>query len=108
MPLYSGLFLSRDDVATLGRQQRLPRGFGGRVQMLVNVMRAAVQYDGLPTLLTALQAINRETTQAYAAYCDVAPALTPFIAPWKARTAITARILTQIAAHAERFVADGV
>ena len=100
-PRDSGLFLSRDDVGTLGRQQRLPRGFGGRVQMLVNVMRSAAQYDGLPTLLAALQAINHEASRTYATYYDTLPALIPFIEPWQARAATTADVLTQITSHAK-------
>jgi TorA maturation chaperone TorD len=53
-PAWSGLFLSRSDLARLGRGERLPRGFGSRVQTLTNLLRAAVEFDRRDALLHAL------------------------------------------------------
>lgn len=53
-PTRSGFFLSRSDIAQLGRAERLPRGFGSRVQTLTNLLRAAVEFDRMEALLDAL------------------------------------------------------
>ena len=55
-PAWSGLFLSRSDLARMGRGERLPRGFGSRVQTLTNLLRAAAEFDRVPPLLDALDA----------------------------------------------------
>lgn len=56
IPAWSGLFLSRSDITRLGRSERLPRGFGSRVQTLTNLLRAAVEFDRMDALLHALDA----------------------------------------------------
>lgn len=53
-PTRSGFFLSRSDIAQLGRAERLPRGFGSRVQTLTNLLRAAAEFDRMEALLDAL------------------------------------------------------
>jgi TorA maturation chaperone TorD len=53
-PVWSGLVLSRDDIARLGRSAQLPRGFGDRTQMLTTLLRSAAEYDGLGAVLTRL------------------------------------------------------
>lgn len=53
-PAWSGLFLGRSDLARLGRGERLPRGFGSRVQTLTNLLRAAVEFDRRDALLHAM------------------------------------------------------
>lgn len=54
-PVYSGIYLSRDDITRLGTQFRLPRGFGKRQQMLTNLLRTAVDYDAMDDLMGAFQ-----------------------------------------------------
>ena len=53
-PPRSGFFLSRRDISELGRAERLPRGFGSRVQTLANLLRAAAEFDRMEALLDAL------------------------------------------------------
>jgi len=53
-PTWSGFFLSRSDITRLGRGERLPHGFGSRVQTLTNLLRAAVEFDRMDALLGAL------------------------------------------------------
>lgn len=95
-PLHSGLFLSRDDVARLGRAHQLPRGFGGRAQLLTNLLRTAVQYDAFPTLVSALQALLAAEETAYEAMLHDHPPLAPFVTPWLARCRDTHRLLAQL------------
>ena len=95
-PLYSGVYLSRDDIGRLARQQRLPRGFAGREQMLVNVLRSAVQYDTLPALVVALQSFSDGWQKAYADVANTYPELRPWATAWQARANKTVRLLTQI------------
>lgn len=54
-PVYSGIYLSRDDIARLGMRFRLPRGFGKRHQMLTNLIQTAIDYDTVDDLMHALQ-----------------------------------------------------
>jgi TorA maturation chaperone TorD len=95
-PLYSGFYLSRDDVGRMGRQQRLPRGFAGRSQMLLNLMRAAVQYDALPALLAELQSLTDGWQKAYAVLAGTYPELRPWATTWQARANNTVHILSGI------------
>lgn len=54
-PAWSGFYLTRADISRLGRAEHLPRGFGARVQMLTNLLRAAAAFDRLDPLLMQLQ-----------------------------------------------------
>lgn len=54
VPARCGLYLSRDDITRLGRADDLPRGFGGRMQMLVNLLRSAAEFDRMEALLDRL------------------------------------------------------
>ncbi|MEZ4590217.1 MAG: molecular chaperone TorD family protein [Chloroflexota bacterium] len=73
LPALSGLSLSRDNIGQLGRQFNLPRGFGSRETMLLNLLRTAVQYDALPALLTALQETCRRWQSSYQQLIDQHP-----------------------------------
>ncbi len=99
-PPHSGLYLSRDTIGELARACELPRGFGGRQQMLSNLLYTAVQYDSLPTVLTGLQAIFDTWHDSYATIKGEYPHLTPFLAPWQKQLAKTAVLLQQIQAAA--------
>lgn len=81
-PAYSGLYLSRYIINQLGRQQRLPRGFGSREQMLTNLLRTAAQYDVVPLLVHALQSEILTWQRAYHSVDSTYPLLSPFIQPW--------------------------
>ena len=96
MPALSGLYLSRDTISQLGRQYELPRGFGSRETMLLNLLRTAVQYDTLPQLLTALQEIARNWQSNYQTLIDNHPHGALFLQPWQARAAATDQMLLDL------------
>ena len=100
-PAYSGIYLSRDDIGRLAQDQKLPRGFGARQDMLLNLMRSAVSYEALESLLSSLQALAGEWA---AAYRDMAarPEALPFVSQWASRAAGSAKLLDEIALRAEQ------
>ena len=95
-PPYSGIYVSRHDIALLGRQNRLPRGFGGRKQLFNNLLRVASQYDEVPTLLLAIQQLAERWLTDYTTLQQTRPELTPFIALWHERTTSTIDLIQQI------------
>lgn len=98
LPALSGLSLSRDNIGQLGRQFNLPRGFGSRETMLLNLLRTAVQYDALPPLLTALQDTCRRWQSSYQQLIDQHPQTALFIQPWQARAAATEQMVIELMA----------
>jgi len=95
-PPMSGIYLSRDDIVQLGRQQRLPRGFGKRQQILLNLLRIASQYDEWLTLLSSFQEQLEAWQAAYINYHITHPHLGPFADVWLARTRHTSELLQQM------------
>ena len=81
-PVHSGLYLSRDDLARLGRSLDLPRGFGDRGQMLTNLMRAAVTYDLWETLIREVRGLAEAWRGAYSCMGVESAALAEFVSPW--------------------------
>jgi hypothetical protein len=100
-PPYSGVYWGRDDVGRLARAIELPRGFGGRDQMLLNLIRTAVQYKTIPALIHNLQAELGEWDKAYTAVSAEHPHLAPFIATWQSHCQQTDQLLTDMAAQIE-------
>jgi len=100
-PPYSGVYLGRDDVGRLAREIELPRGFGGRDQMLLNLIRTAVQYKTIPTLIDNLRAELGEWSGEYTAVFAQYPHIAPFIAPWQTHCQQTDQLLTDIATQIE-------
>ncbi len=99
-PVWSGLVLSRDDVARWGRTERLPRGFGDRTQMLTHLLRSASEYDGLDAVLKQLGCQVEDWRAHYrSAGADVDPlrAVTIF---WLARLDATEVVVERIRAAA--------
>jgi TorA maturation chaperone TorD len=92
-PAYSGIYLARDDIGRLARQQTLPRGFGGRRQMLQNLLRSAANYDMLELLLQDLSELIKGWETAYG---DMAtdPVLKPFAGTWRTQAAGTLTMLS--------------
>ena len=95
-PLYSGIFLSRDAIGRLARQADLPRGFGGRRQMLTNLLRAAAQYEQFPALIAHLDALVQSWITGYQADALAFPPLEGFILPWVNHATITRGMLAEI------------
>ncbi|MCB8924807.1 MAG: molecular chaperone TorD family protein [Ardenticatenaceae bacterium] len=93
LPALSGIYLSRDTIGQLGRQFDLPRGFGSRETMLLNLLRTAVQYDALPPLLRTLQEMCRSWQSGYQELINQYPKTALFIQPWQARAAATEQMV---------------
>jgi TorA maturation chaperone TorD len=98
LPALSGITLSRDNIGQLGRQFELPRGFGSRETMLLNLLRTAVQYDALPPLLSALQDTCRSWQASYQQLADAHPQAALFLDPWQARAAATEQMVGELMA----------
>lgn len=101
-PPYSGIYLSRDDIGRLARRQELPRGFGNRQQMLLNLWRSAAMYDGLETSIEALQDFVSSWFDTYDQLRSD-PQLRPFVTAWRSRTAATISLLTEMHANIREF-----
>lgn len=96
-PAYSGLYLSRDDIARLGQRFSLPRGFGERRQMLTNLLKSAVRYDSLHPLLAAFRDMVHWWQRSYELLCSSGPAfVSGFVTPWFERLALTLKLLEQL------------
>jgi hypothetical protein len=106
-PPLSGFFLSRTAISALARQQALPRGFGNRQQLLLNLLRSAAQYDQFPTLVTALREAVAAWDQAYAAQAEAAPTLATTVTVWQARLQETGEMLDGLAEAAAAALHDG-
>lgn len=95
-PALSGIVLSRGIVAHLARQHNLPRGFGGREQMLLNLLRTAVQYDTLPPLLTTFQETCQNWLSSYQKLANAYLQTTPFICLWRERATATEQMVIEL------------
>jgi hypothetical protein len=73
----------------------LPRGFGDRQQMLLNLLRSAANYGGLSTILGELQDLAHSWSAGYAEMA-LEPIMTPFASEWRSRTSKTADILDEM------------
>lgn len=100
----SGFFLNREEIGALARQQSLPRGFGDRQQMLLNLMRSAAQYEQFPALLRALQEVVEDWRQAYMEQARAAPTLAASVAVWRERVEETGTMLDRLADEAYKVI----
>jgi len=92
-PTYSGIYLARDDIGRLARRQTLPRGFGGRQQMLQNLLRSAANYDTLELVLQDMSELIKGWETAYATMANDA-VIHPFSKVWQARATGTLAMVT--------------
>jgi putative dimethyl sulfoxide reductase chaperone len=95
-PPQSGLYLSRDAIGELARAHDLPRGFGGRQQMLSNLLYTAVQYDSLNEMLGELTAVVHQWRSGYTKLEGQYPHLIPCLTPWQTRLGQTVELLQHI------------
>lgn len=96
-PARSGVVLTRSDLAGLARARELPRGFGSRVLMLDNLLRGAVEYGALATLLGDLDALLQARDDALVELAAELE-LGPTVGPWRAALARTRELLARLAA----------
>ncbi|MCP4426335.1 MAG: molecular chaperone TorD family protein [Chloroflexi bacterium] len=99
-PPHSGIYLGRDDVARLAQRQNLPRGFGDRTQMLINLLRSAAQYDLMPNLLADLEEVAKIWADEYGRFSPPSP-LFPYAKEWQTRASHTRQLLQEIQLHIE-------
>lgn len=92
-PLQSGIYLGRHDIGQLARRLELPRGFGNREQMLLNLMRAAGQYDQASQLFTLIGAVINRWQLVYDSLSVDFPDAAAFVQPWQSRTAQAQHLL---------------
>jgi len=69
--------------------------------MLLNLIRTAVQYKTIPTLIDNLRAELGVWNAEYTAVSAQHPHIAPFITPWQAHCQQTDQLLTNIAAQIE-------
>jgi len=100
-PPYSGLYLGRDDVGRLARQLDLPRGFGGRHQLMLNALRTAVQYDSFSRLISKLRDLFTDWDAGYDRYSVDFLVLAPFARAWQAHVHKSLRMLDRLDAQTE-------
>lgn len=91
-----GVYLSRYLINQLGRQHRLPRGFGSRQQMMTNLLRTAAQYDAVPELMILLRAELMDWQRSYESIGARYSALWPFAMRWQARVNRTLSMLAEM------------
>lgn len=95
-PVHSGWFLTKETIEEIGRQVEVPRGFGGREQTLVNLLRSAGQYNQLPRLLDLLTRHLTRWADQYAGWAGAHAGLVLAIEPWEQRLAQTHALLRQM------------
>ncbi len=93
-PARSGVLVTRADIARVGGGQRVPRGFGQRAQLVVNLLRSAANLDAFDGVVRGLEQVAREWAEALAAprYDEVRA----LARPWAERAATTAETLRRL------------
>lgn len=94
-PIHSGIYLSRDDIGRLARQQGVPRGFGDRQLLLLNLLRSAAKYEALREVIDGLEGLARQWEAAYAKMAATVGAGGP-AAMWRFRAGETVTLLGQM------------
>jgi TorA maturation chaperone TorD len=98
-PALTGTFLSRDDIAQIGRASRVPRGFGDRRVLLENLLRSSVELGSLDAVITGLVSLLRERDAALAApHLREVPGLAAILSPLHARIVETMAMLERVEA----------
>lgn len=98
-PARCGIFLSKRDIGRLARRFELPRGFGGRSQILINTLRAAARFDAIGAVFEALEDLIDAADRALA---DPSRArIAALVDPWRGRLDWTRAQLGRIRAAAE-------
>lgn len=94
-PREAGLYLTRQDLANLGRALELPVGGGERLRMLQSLFELAGQYDMLDQLLARLIGMLSDAGQEYAALARQFPAWSPYAQAWRSRLDTSRKLLRQ-------------
>lgn len=95
-PRQSGLYIGRHDIRRLARQLALSHGFGGREQMLLNLLRMAAQYEKSYELLQLIEETAKQWQLAYQRIHEANPGTAVFLHPWQVRLNHTRHLLEQM------------
>jgi len=95
-PARCGLFLSSPVLERIGRQAGVPRGFGSRRRLLMNLLKSAARYEQTEMVLSALAAV----VERHRGLLSTAPwrtgALRAATEPWCERLAQTSILLQEV------------
>lgn len=100
-PAEVGIFLSRADIAALGKALQLPAPIGERFTMLRGLFEAAGQFEAVPALLAALAELLADEQAALRALAGRHPAWEAYAQPWQARLAAGHALLAEMRAQAD-------
>ena len=92
-PAWSGWWFGRGEIEKIGRKLNLPRGFGPRIQMTMNLFRSAAQFDGAQQLFAEFVLGTQKWQTAYQKLAVDAPALSNFVTVWQDRLSATQAML---------------
>ena len=95
-PAYSGIFLSRKDIEMLARRQKIPRGFGNRLQMFTNLLRATASHDLFDSLLDDLASQLQSWQILYTRHLTAIEPLATISAIWLERLNTTHSIINRL------------
>lgn len=96
-PASSGMFLSRSGLASLGREQGLPAGFGPRARRLHNLLQAGRDYGRLPALLRALIEETEHWEALFGEQASTLPLLASGLERWRRRCQDSRALLGRLA-----------
>ncbi len=88
-PVQSGWWLGQNELAGFGRNLDLPRGFGGRVQTLMNLFRSASQFQAGDSLLAQLQ----QAANQHISHYDALSSSASYVVVWRDRLQQTVALL---------------
>jgi TorA maturation chaperone TorD len=97
-PVYSGLYISKDEIIGLARKHNLSRGFGDRKVMLANLIHSASDYGKLQDLLEELLSLVRVWQSGYENYHDSISPVSLIAKKWLDRLHITSKMICEMKA----------
>lgn len=95
-PAYSGLFLTREELARIGQTLELPAAMGERFRMLDSLFRQAGQYELVPALLNRLELLAGESISACRSLTGEYPHWSTCAKIWHDRLNATRRLLEEL------------
>ncbi len=91
-PAFSGIYLSRDDIGRLAKDQSVPRGFGERRQMMMSLIRSVAAYGDTGQVFSSLQQLAENWEEDYREMGASSEPM-PAAAAWMKRAAETAGLI---------------
>lgn len=95
-PAISGCWISTNLLGDLSRQFDLPRGFGDRKTILLNLLKAAGKYNQFGPLLQVISEKFSDIHLGFEQIKNEEPTLSRFIFPWSAKICETNSLLNEL------------